>query len=127
MAYIKCASGGGGAVEVITGTMTGASGSTSAGEITVTSQQGKSPRQVVFWNANTFTTAYSTGIFWSDADIANARAWYGTSYGGNRPVGAAPSSSAASVKAVGADSITLQCPTTAAYFNGTWNYSVEFE
>lgn len=126
MAYIRCSSGGGGAVEVITGTMTGASGSTSAGEITVTSQQGKTPKRFAFWNNSTFTTSYSSGIFWSDGDTNNARVWYGANGSAVKGINTQPSLQVAAYS-LGVDSVTVKLPTGGNYYTGTWGYTVEFE
>lgn len=127
MAYIRCASGGGGGAEVVEGTVTGASGSTSAGEFTITSQQGKAPSSITFWNTSTFTGSSANGIFWSDVNTSSARTWYSGSSSGVKTVGTEPSSVSASVKAVGANSITVACPTGGSNYNGTWKYIAVFE
>lgn len=126
MAYIRCSSGGGGA-EVIEGTVTGAAGNTSAGEFTITSQQGKAPASVTFWNTNNFTSSYSSGIFWSDSDSSNSRAWYGGTASTNKAVGAAVAAQTGSVKTVGSMSVTVACPSGASYYTGTWKYIAVFE
>lgn len=132
MAYIRCASGGGGAVEVITGTMTGASGATEAGRVTVTSQQGKTPKRAMFWRTDKATGAGTGGTFWW-ANTDNIQ--YNYVYTASLVISsrAVPTATAQAnysiIYGLTSDSITFACPTNATYYgtNVTWAYSVEFE
>lgn len=120
MAYIHCVSGGGGAVEVVTGTETG----TASGEFTVTSQQGKTPKRVQIWRDDGLCFS-----FWNDQRSAYAllsilsgttgTAWLATG---------SAHAYCCNVKTVGADSVTFFFPSNASYATGkVFNYSVEFE
>ena len=129
MAYINCVYGGGGSgtVETITGTMTGAAGNTSAGRITVTSQQGKTPKRAQFWNSSNLSSNMC-GIDWNSDYPDTSMARYSNNTVATRPVGSGNTNMYyPCIYGVGADSITLACSTGTAYFTGTWKYAVEFE
>lgn len=122
MAYIHCVSGGGGgAVEVVTGTETG----TASGTFTVTSQQGKAPKRAQAWKVGG-TGANAYYAFWNSDDPTKV-SMYGS--GGTSIREAIPPNrnNYIIVSAVGADSITFRMPTTAQYATGDWEYAVEFE
>ena len=118
MAYIRCTGGGGGPVEVITDTVTGAASST----ITVTSAQGKTPKRAMMsraqgtpslmsWDAN-FPSGAACRIYnnaLTNTTVGNSYAYTPT------------------VQSVGADNIVLMFPTSASYVNYPFTYSVEFE
>lgn len=127
MAYIHCVTGGSsGPLEVITGTMTGASGATSAGQVTITSQQGKAPKLAEFWNDSN-SASNTNGLSWNDTYPTTSRVWYGAGTTSSRAVGAGSNATYPTVMSVGADSISFQCCTNATYYTGTWEYVVEFE
>ncbi|MBR3238662.1 MAG: hypothetical protein IKF99_09520 [Oscillospiraceae bacterium] len=126
--FIQCnyGGGGGGPVEVITGTMTGASGSTSAGQITVSSQQGKAPKRLQFWNASNLSSNMC-GIDWNSDYPTSSMARYGANTVAKRDVGVAANFYYPTVVSVGSTSVTLCCSTGVGYYTGTWKYAVEFE
>lgn len=126
--FIQCNyGGGGGPVERIEGTMTGSA----SGTVTVTSQQGKTPKRAQFWNtSHTGAETFTGGVYWNDQYSAASFPYcYFTN--AMHPTQQAINTSAtiyyAKVSAVGANSITLLCPSTANYAKGTWKYIVEFE
>jgi hypothetical protein len=121
MAYIRCASGGGGAVEVITGTETG----TASGTFTATSQQGKAPKRAQAWKVGaTGTNAFYA--FWNSDDPTKV-SMYGSGGTSLRETIPPNRTNYIIVSAVAADSITFRMPTTAQFASGTWGYAVEFE
>lgn len=133
MAYIRCNYGGGsGPVEVVTGTITGAAGNTSAGQVTVTSQQGKTPKRAMFWRTDKGTGQGAGGTFWfSNTDNMQynycfASAW---AFSPRSVPSTATNSYYSMIYALTPTSITFACPTHATYYgtNATWEYSVEFE
>lgn len=122
MAYINCVYGEGGnsSVETITGSVT----STTSGEFTVTSQQGKAPKRVQVWRTDgtkafTVWNAGSKPTHYLFSNYNDGPAWYaiGTTY-----------SYACGIKTVGATSVTISYPTNATYGNAKpFDYAVEFE
>lgn len=132
MAYIRCTSGGGGPVEVITGTITGASGATEAGRVTVTSQQGKTPKRAMFWRTDKATGQGACGMCWHD-NTDNLQWNYVYTSAWTIAPRTAPTTTTQQyhclIYALTSDSITFACPTNATYYgtNVTWEYSVEFE
>ena len=118
--FIQCNyGGGGGPVETITGSVT----STTGGEFTVTSTQGKAPKRVQVWRTDG-TKAY---MFWNSyrsanylvSNYADGVAWQttGNSY-----------SYTCGIKTVGATSVTISYPINATYGNAKpFAYAVEFE
>lgn len=127
MAYIHCVNGGGGgSVEVVDGTMTGASGATSAGQITVTSPTGKTPKRAQFWNSSNLASNMNT-IVWNSDYPNTSMARTASNTVSARAVGAAVNGNLPTIMSVGANSITLQCSSNAVYYTGTWKYYVEFE
>ena len=127
MAYIHCVNGGGGgSVEVVDGTMTGASGATSAGQITVTSPTGKTPKRAQFWNSSNLASNMNT-IVWNSDYPNTSMARTGSNTVSARQVGATAVGTLPTVSAVGATSVTFLCSTNSTYYTGTWKYYVEFE
>lgn len=117
--FIQCNyGGGGGPVEVITGTVTGAASST----ITVTSAQGKAPKRAMMSRAQgtpsmmAWDTNYAQGAYvrYASGTVANVNVGKSYAY-------------TPSVQSVGADNIVLMFPTNASYVNYPFTYSVEFE
>ena len=127
MAYVHCVYGGASsATEVVGGTMTGAAGNTTAGQITVTSQQGKAPKLAEFWNDSN-SSSNMNGLSWNSAYPTTSRVWYGTGTTSTRAVGAGANATYPTVMSVGSNNIKMQCCTNATYYTGTWKYRVEFE
>ena len=119
--FIHCNyGGGGGPVETITGSVT----STTGGEFTVTSQQGKTPKRVQVWRTDgtrafTVWNAGSRPTHYLFCNFNDAASWYaiGTAY-----------AYTCGIKAVGSTSVTISYPTNATYGNAKpFDYAVEFE
>jgi len=119
--FIQCNyGGGGGPVEVITGSVT----STTNGDFTVTSAQGKAPKRVQVWRTDgtkafTVWNAGSKPTHYLFSNYNDGPAWYaiGTAY-----------AYTCCIKSVGATSITIGYPSAAAYGNAKpFDYAVEFE
>ncbi len=118
--FIQCNyGGGGGPVEVITGSVT----STTGGDFTVTSQQGKAPKRVQVWRTDG-TTAL---CFFNSAYTGK---YVRVSFNGGLAANNAGNADAytCGIKTVGATSVTISYPTNATYGNAKpFDYSVEFE
>lgn len=131
MAYIHCVTGGSSSpVETLTGTVTGAAGNTAAGQFTITSQQGKAPKRVQFWNEKQGAQYGTCGVYWNAQYSANCTSYsyYSSAmHSSTIAVNTTAQQYFPKVSAVGADSVTLMCPTTSNFYTGTWNYEVEFE
>lgn len=120
MAFLHCTNGSGGSVETITGSVT----STTGGDFTVTSTQGKAPKRVQVWltdGARAFTVwnADSKPTHYLFSNYNDGAAWYavGTAY-----------AYTCSIKSVGSTSITIGYPSVATYGNNRpYSYAVEFE
>ena len=117
--FIQCNyGGGGGPVEVIKGSVTGETG----GTLTITSQQGKAPKNVSICR----TDGTQAQMFWNYTypGAAAVRLYNNTASSLN--VGTA-STAVCTMASVGADSVTIKYPTNATYAQKPFTYSVEFE
>lgn len=119
--FIQCNyGGGGGPVEVITGSVT----STTGGEFTVTSQEGKEPKRVQVWRTDgtkafTVWNSGSKPTHYLLSNYNDSAAWYaiGTTY-----------AYTCGIKTVGSTSVTISYPPNASYGNNKpYSYAVEFE
>lgn len=129
--FIQCNyGGGGGPVEVITGTITGAAGNTSAGRVTVTSQQGKTPKRAMFWRTDKGSGQGAGGTFWWDNPQSQQYNYTYTSSWSFSPRAVPNTTTLAYYSLIydlTSNSVTFACPTNSIYYTGTWKYAVEFE
>ena len=117
--FIQCNyGGGGGPVEVIEGSVTGEA----SGTLTITSQQGKAPKNVSVCR----TDGTQAQMFWNPTyqNAVLVRLYNGSA--SSIAVGTS-STAVCTIASIGADSVTIKYPTNAVYAQKPFTYSVEFE
>lgn len=123
MAFIHCVQGGS-PIERIEGEFEGAAGNTTAGQITVESKQGKTPVRAFFWKDGVLPVTGAASLFWC-TNFGNYKSvQYNNAWAGR--TAEAPSQSYCAAK-IEDHSILFMCPVTAANYQGTFKYIVEFE